>query len=144
MVNRWNAVSTLDRMLDDVMGSALGAAASARTFSPAIDVRASDGEFLFVCDVPGVKREDIEITLENRVLTIRGERKFEGKETEQVVLGRTYGAFERAFTLPESVDEASLVADLVDGVLTVHVPKQPKAKPRKIQIGHGGSKELGT
>jgi HSP20 family protein len=141
MLTRWNAVSTLDRMLDDVMGSSLGAAATARTFDPAIDVRASDNEFVFVCDLPGVKREDIEITLENRVLTIRGDRKFDGKENEQVVLGRAYGSFERAFTLPESVDEANLVADLVDGVLTIHVPKQPKAKPRRIQIGgaNGGS-----
>jgi HSP20 family protein len=70
MLTRWNAVSTLDRMFDDVMGSTFGTATSSRTLDPAIDVRTSHNEFVFVCDVPGVKKEDLEIALENRVLTI--------------------------------------------------------------------------
>lgn len=143
MLARWNAVSTWDRMLDDVVGSTLWTATKARTLDPSVDVRASENEFVFICDVPGVKRQDIEVTLENRVLTIKGSRKFDGRENEQVVLGRAYGSFNRAFTLPDSVDEASLTANLADGVLTVRIPKQAKAKPRKIEIGNGsGSKEL--
>jgi HSP20 family protein len=143
MLARWNAVSTWDRMLDDVMGSMVWTAKTARTLDPSVDVRASENEFVFVCDVPGVKREDIEVSLENRVLTIKGSRKFDGRENEQVVLERAYGSFNRAFTLPDSVDEASLTANLADGVLTVRIPKQAKAKPRKIEISNGsGSKEL--
>jgi HSP20 family protein len=84
-----------------------------------------------------VKREDIDIALENHVLTIKGTRKFESKENEQVMLGRSYGAFTRQFTLPDSLDEANLSASLADGVLTVSIPKHPKAMPVKIQIGNG-------
>jgi HSP20 family protein len=135
MLNAWNAVSTLDRMFDDVMGSAFGTATSNRTFNPAIDVRANDTEVALVCDVPGVRQEDLEITLANRVLTIKGTRRFESGQTEQVMLGRPYGSFSRSYTLPEALDEEKLAAELADGVLTVRIPKLPKAQPRKIEIG---------
>jgi HSP20 family protein len=137
MLTAWDAVSTLDRMLDDVMGSAFGTATTSRTFDPAVDVRANDSEVVFVCDVPGVKEDDLEVTVENHVLTIKGTRRFEGKENEQVMLGRAYGAFSRAFTLPEYLDDANLTANLENGVLTIRIPKHAKAKPRKIQIGSG-------
>ena len=138
MLTTWNAVSTLDRMLDDVMGSAFGTATNPRTFDPAIDVRTSENEVVFHCDVPGVKQDDLEVTLENHVLTIKGTRKFDSQENEQVMLGRAYGAFNRSFTLPDTLDEENLAANLAEGVLTVRIPKQPKAKPRKIQIGGSG------
>lgn len=144
MLSRWDAVSTLDRMLDDVMGSTLGTATSAITFAPAIDVRTSDDEVVFVCDVPGVRQDNLEVTLENHVLTIKGTRKFDGKENEQVMLGRAYGSFTRAYTLPEYVDDEKLTAQLADGVLTIRIPKAAKAKPRKIRINGSGqdSKQL--
>lgn len=134
MLTTWSAVSTLDRMLDDVMGSAFGTATNARTFEPTIDIRTNEDEIVFVCDVPGVKRDDLEITLESRVLTLTGSRRFERKEGEKVMLGRSYGTFKRAFTLPDHVDEANLTAQLDDGVLTIRIPKQAKAKARKIAI----------
>jgi HSP20 family protein len=137
MLATWNAVSTLDRMFDDVMGSAFGTATSNHTFNPAIDVRASDTEVVFICDVPGVKQEDLDVTLANHVLTIKASRKFDSNENEQVMLGRSYGSFSRAYTLPDSLDEEKLSAELADGVLTVRIPKLPKAQPRKIQIGVG-------
>lgn len=137
MLSRWDAVTTLDRVFDDVMGSMLGTATSPRTFDPSIDVRVNENEVVFVCDVPGVKQDDSEVTLENHVLTIKGTRKFESKSDEQVMLGRAYGSFTRAFTLPDYVDDANLAANLAEGVLTIRIPKQPKAKPRKIQIGNG-------
>ena len=143
MLTRWDAVSTLDRMFDDVMGSMLGTATSTRTFDPSIDVHVSDDALVFVCDVPGIKQDDLEVTLENHVLTIKGARKFQGKEDEQVMLGRAYGSFSRAYTLPEHVDGDNLSAQLADGVLTIRIPKQPKAKPKKIQIRDGhDSKQL--
>ena len=143
MLTRWDAVSTLDRMFDDVMGSMLGTATSTRTFDPSVDVHASDDELVFVCDVPGIKQDDLEVTLENHVLTIKGTRKFDGKEDEQVMLGRAYGSFSRSYTLPEYVDDQNLAARLADGVLTIRIPKQARAKPRKIQISNGhDSKQL--
>lgn len=143
MLTAWDAVSTLDRMFDDVMGSMVGTATSPRPFDPTIDVRANDNEIVFVCDVPGVKQEDLEVTIENHVLSIKGTRRFESKDNEQVMLGRAYGQFNRAYTLPDYVDDANLTANLADGVLTIRIPKHPKAKPRKIQIGNGTeSKQL--
>jgi HSP20 family protein len=137
LLKTWDAVSTLDRMFDDVMGSALGTATNSRAFVPDIDVRTNDSEVFVICDVPGLKREDIHIVLENHVLTIKGTRKFENGENEQVMLGRSYGAFAHQFTLPDSLDEENLSASLADGVLTVSVPRHPKSKPIKIQIGDG-------
>lgn len=146
MLTTWNAVSTLDRMLDDVMGSAFGTATNPRTFNPTIDIRTNEDEVTFVCDVPGMKRDDLDITLENHVLTLKGVRRFEGREKEQVMLGRAYGSFSRSFTLPDALDEEKLSAELADGVLVVRIPRHPKAKPRKITINGGstnnGSKQL--
>jgi HSP20 family protein len=143
MLTAWDAVSTLDRMFDDVMGSAFGTATNSQAFDPSIDVRANEHEVAFVCDVPGVKREDLDVTVENHVLTLKGTRRFDSKEDEQVMLGRTYGAFTRSFTLPDYVDDASLDAALADGVLTIRVQKHAQAKPRRIEIATGSpSKQL--
>jgi HSP20 family protein len=136
MLTTWDAVSTLDRMFDDMMGSALGAATNPRTFNPEIDVRTTEDELLLVCDVPGIKQEELDVTLHDHVLTIKGARKFESNPKEQVVIGRSYGSFSRSFTLPSSLDEEKLQADLADGVLTIRIPKLPKAKPFKVQIGN--------
>jgi HSP20 family protein len=139
MLNTWNAVATLDRMFDDVMGSAFGTATSSRTFDPAVDVRTSDAEIALVWDIPGVSREDLEITLADHVLTVKGSRRFDSRENERVMLGRAYGSFTRSYTLPETLDEEHLTASLADGVLTVRIPKRPEAQPRKIQIGQGAT-----
>lgn len=135
------AFPIFDRLLDDVMTGVSGtsfsagsAPAAARTFSPAIDVRANDEEIVFTADVPGLKEADLEITLDDGVLTIKGQRKFEGNGKDKVWLGRSYGAFSRSFTLPDTVDPEKLSADLADGVLTVRVAQQPKVQPKKITI----------
>ena len=135
MLTTWDAVSTLDRMFDDMMGSALGAATNSRTFNPDIDIRSTEEELVFVCDVPGVKQEDLDITLHEHVLTIKGARKLESAPGHQMLVGRSYGSFKRSFTLPSSLDEEKLSADLHDGVLEIRIPKVPKAKPFKVQIG---------
>lgn len=137
MLSAWNAalpVSMLDRLFDDVMSDVRGTASGA-TYSPAIDVRANDEEIVFVCDVPGVKQEDLEVTIDKGVLTIKGQRRYEGNEKDRVLLGRAYGSFARSFTLPEGVDADRMAAELADGVLTLRVPKQPKPQPRRITIG---------
>jgi HSP20 family protein len=134
----WKRVSPLESQgLDDVMGAMLGTATSSRTFEPEIDVTASDDELTFLCDVPGIKEDDLEVTVHDHVLAIKGTRKFESKEGEQVMLGRAYGSFQREFQLPNDVDEDKLEAELANGVLSIKIPKLPKAKPRKIPIGRG-------
>lgn len=134
----WSSFPMLDRLFDDVMtgvaGTAFGAAPPVRSFTPALDVRANDEEIVFTADVPGVKEEDLEITLDDGVLTIKGQRRYQGNGKDKVWLGRSYGSFSRSFTLPDTVDPEHLTADLADGVLTVRVGQQPKAKPRKITI----------
>ena len=136
MLTAWDPVRLLDRMVDDVMHGSFGTATNARNYAPDVDVRSSEDRVLFYFDVPGVKKEDIEITLENGVLTVKGSRKFDpGTAREQLLLGRSYGTFARSFSLPEHLDEEKLTASLTDGVLAVEIPKLQKAKPRKIQIG---------
>jgi len=126
-----------DRALDDVMGATFGTATHRRSFSPSIDVFSDDERALLVVDVPGVKSEDLDITVEGRVLTIKGSRKFNGpaqSKNAQVVLGRSYGSFSRAYTLPEDLDASKLSAELSDGVLTLRIPKFEASKPRRIQV----------
>ena len=137
LMKTWDAVSALDRLFDDVMGSTLGTATNSRSFTLDTDVRTDDKEVRVICDVPGLKRDDLDVILENHVLTIKGARKFTSRDDEQVMLGRSYGAFERQFTLPDSLDEENLSASLADGVLTVSIPKRPKAAPISIRVGDG-------
>jgi HSP20 family protein len=145
MLVKWDAAATLDRMFDDVMGSMLGAATNSQSFNLALDVLTTNDELVVTCDVPGVKSEDLEITLENHVLTIKGARNWESKESEEsrhMVLGRSYGAFARSITLPQYLDEEKLEASLSDGVLRIRIPKHPKAKPVKIAISTQQEKQL--
>jgi HSP20 family protein len=134
-----------DRVVDDVMRSALGTATNRRSYEPEFDIRTDDDKVLFHLDVPGIKDSDLDITVENGTLTIRGTRKFEpGHPKQQLMLGRAYGTFRRAFALPDSVDTEKLTARLADGVLSIEIPKQQRAKPRKITIasGDGGKNQL--
>jgi HSP20 family protein len=138
------AVPALGGLLDDVMGSAIGYATKATVFTPSVDVIAKEHELVFQLDVPGVRPENLEVTLEKHVLSIKGSRRYEaGPNERQMLLGRSYGDFALRYTLPETADGEKLAAYLADGVLTLRVPKHPKAQPRKIQIGGGGRSELG-
>jgi HSP20 family protein len=142
MLTTWDAVASLDHMFDDIMGSTIGTATNPRAFDPHVDVRITDDEVLIHCDVPGVRLEDLEITLENHVLMLKGARRFEGRKSEQIMLGRAYGAFRKSFTLPDYVDEEKLTATVADGVLAIRIPKHPKAQPKKIPVVSGESKQM--
>lgn len=139
MLTTWDPVRLLDRMVDDVMQGSFGTATNPRNYRPDVDVRSNGERVLFSFDVPGVRKEDIEITLENSVLTVKGSRKFDPTAPkEQLLLGRAYGSFTRSFALPEQLDVEKLSAQLTDGVLTVEIPKIAKAQPRRIDIKVGG------
>jgi len=107
-----------------------------RPVSPAIDVTEDADRFSVICDVPGLKREDIEITLAQGVLTIKGEKKGPRRgASARVYREETWeGTFQRTVSLPADVDAARVSADLNDGVLTVALPKREEAKPKQITI----------
>lgn len=140
MLTVWDPVRLFDRMVDDVMHASVGTSTNARSYTPEVDVRSNGDRVLFTFDVPGVKKEDLDITLERGVLTVKGSRKFEPTGAkEQLLLGRSYGTFTRSFSLPEHLDEEKLAANLENGVLTIEIPKLQKAQPRKITIGGAAS-----
>lgn len=107
-----------------------------RDWTPAVDIREEDDRFLLIADIPGVKRDDVEVTLEDGVLTIKGERRTETEETREGFhrKERVHGSFLRQFTLPDTVNPDSISANVTDGVLEIGIPKQARPEPRKIAI----------
>lgn len=103
---------------------------------PPVDVRERDDALEFTVELPGLAKDNIDITVEDRVLTLAGERKFESGEEKNGFhrIERSYGAFSRSFTLPHEVDQDQVTAAFKDGLLTVRIPKTEQAKPRKIEI----------
>jgi len=110
--------------------------ASNRTWSPAVDIRETDESYMVYAELPGLSKDDISITLEDNILKLSGERRFEKDVEEEQYhrIERTYGTFTRAFSLPSRVDASKVKAAFKDGVLTLTVPKMEEAKPRKIAI----------
>jgi len=107
-----------------------------RNWSPFVDIIEDDHEYLFKADLPEMKKEDVKITIENRVLYIFGERKAEKEEKKRKFhrLERFFGTFERTFTVPEDADVAKITAEFKEGVLQIHLPKSPTAKPKPIEV----------
>jgi HSP20 family protein len=146
-ITRWTPESDLVRsrldrlfnqMLQDVWGNPLPTegVAAGRTWTPPVNIKETEEALQFTVELPGLTKDNIDITVENNVLTIAGERKFE-KETkgeEYHRLERAYGAFSRSFTLPTGVRTDKVEADFANGVLHLTMPKQEGAKPRKIAI----------
>jgi HSP20 family protein len=132
----------LRREIDRLLDSAFGGEASGATarWAPAVDVREDNKEIALDVELPGIKPENVEISVENGVLTISGEKRVERKEGEEGryhVVERSYGSFMRSFQLPQGIDENQINADFHDGVLTIRIPKAALPQPRKIQIGTG-------
>jgi len=106
-------------------------------FAPSFDVKENKDGYVFRADLPGVKEEDLEISLTGNRLAISGKREAEKREQGETYYAseRSYGSFTRAFTLPDGTDAENVKAELKNGVLQVTVPKKPEVQPRKIQIG---------
>lgn len=138
---RWNPaqelasmeIDGLNRMFDDFFGSTFN-----RTWVPAVDIYENDAhEYVIKADLPDLKREDITVTFENNVLTLKGERKAEFESTRNdryQRVERAHGTFTRSFTLPATVDASRISAAYKDGVLTVRVPQREEAKPKQIEV----------
>lgn len=151
MTTRWNPMMDLVRFSDEmnrVFDSAMFPVARRRNgatqqndrqlaaWTPAVDVEENEREIVVRAELPGLKKEAVQITLEDGVLTLSGERKFEHEERREnfVRVERTYGTFSRSFTLPPTVDAEKIGAQLVDGVLTVTLPKRAEAQPKTIKV----------
>ena len=115
--------------------------AGARRWIPAMDLIETGEHFVLKADLPGMTQDDVNIEVENNVLTISGERKTEHEEKHEGYyrLERATGAFSRSLTLPEGIDAEAVSATFDNGVLEVRIPKPAQAQPRKVQIGVGGA-----
>jgi HSP20 family protein len=105
-------------------------------WAPAVDLREEDSQFVIQADMPGMKKEDIDVNVENNVLTVRGERRFEAevKKENYHRIERAYGKFARSFTLPARVVTDGIAANYKDGILEVVIPKAEESKPKKIVV----------
>ncbi len=115
----------------------------ARRWVPAVDLVEADEHYVLRADLPGVKESDVSVELEDNVLTVSGERRFEHEHTNGGYrrLERSYGRFSRTLTLPDGVDPASIEAHFADGVLEVQIPKPERRKPHKVEIKAAGKAE---
>jgi len=106
------------------------------TWAPAVDIYETPNELVVKADLPDVNEKDIDVRVENNLLTIRGERKFDKSVAEDNYLRveRTYGAFSRSFSLPNTVNAESIRAEYKNGVLTVNLPKREESKPRQVKV----------
>jgi HSP20 family protein len=107
-----------------------------RPWVPPVDIQETENELIVKADVPDVDMKDIDVRMENGTLTLRGERKFKSDTNEGGWhrVERSYGTFERVFTLPDSVNAENVKADYKNGVLTITLPKKEIAKPRQIKV----------
>jgi HSP20 family protein len=115
------------------------------SFVPPVDVYENEHDIIVKMEVPGIDQKDIDIRLENNVLTVKGERKLEKEEKEENFqrVERRYGAFTRSFTLPNTVDTETVKADYEHGVLKITLAKRAEAKPKQIKVNIGeGNKQI--
>lgn len=112
------------------------------TWAPPVDIYETENELVIKADLPEVSEKDLDIRVENNILTIRGERKFEQTVSEDNYLRveRAYGSFSRSFSLANSVDPDAIQAEYRNGVLTVRVPKREEAKPKQIKVSLSNGK----
>jgi len=145
-LSRWSPLKELEEMerrLSTIFGKTPSAmsgekkeAITVAEWSPLVDITEDDKEYLIKADLPEVKKEDVKLTVQDDVMSISGERKYEkeekGKKYHRVE--RAYGSFMRSFTLPEDADGSKVSAEYKEGVLKVHLPKSEKAKPKSIEV----------
>lgn len=143
-VTPWHEFETLaDRMRNWADFPPFGASlfraplvSEATEWLPAIELVEKEGEFVLTAEIPGMSKEDVQISVEDDVLTFRGEKKFEHEEEKDRmhIREREYGTFMRAFTLPRGVEASKIKAEYHDGVVEIHLPKGVEAQSRHIEI----------
>jgi HSP20 family protein len=142
-ISRWDPfrdLSSIQNELNRLFGRTFGREDEGQprdiAWTPALDVSETQDRFVIQVELPGIAPEDVDIAVENSMLTIQGERKFynELKEDDFVRVERRFGSFARSITLPATADPEGIQASFDAGVLTIEVPKKEEAKPRRIQI----------
>jgi len=153
-VSRWDPFQDLLAIQDEMnqlFGRAVGqgsgrsqSQAGERMWAPALDISERKDAYVVTVEVPGIKADDLDITLEDGLLTIKGERRFTQESSEQQFhrVERRYGSFRRSITLPSQVQAEQIEASFEDGVLEVTVPKAEEAKPKKITVRAGGGRQV--
>ncbi|MCH7876492.1 MAG: Hsp20/alpha crystallin family protein [Gemmatimonadetes bacterium] len=136
----FDARREVDRLFERVFNGALPETVGT-VLAPVVDVRETSNTIELSTELPGLEPEDVEVNIENRVLTISGEKRQEVSEDDEnanyVVLERRYGRFERSFTLPRTIDTENVDARFANGILTVVLQKVETAKPRRIEVKIG-------
>jgi HSP20 family protein len=131
--------SQLNRLFSDFFGRT-SQDQNLTPWAPAVDIFEGEHELVVKADLPDIKPEELDIRVENNILTIRGERKFEKKAEEKNYLRveRSYGSFARSFSMANTINTEAIEADYKDGVLTLSIPKREEAKPKQIKVNVGG------
>jgi len=116
---------------------------STASFVPAVDIYEDDRKVMLKLEVPGLEQKDLDVSVENNTLTVKGERKFEKEEKEENFhrIERRYGSFFRAFTLPTTVNTEDIHASYTAGVLKLELSKKPEAQPKQIKINVNGAED---
>jgi len=128
----------INRVFNDVL-ERTGEESSLTAWAPAVDIYETEHELVLKADLPDIDPKDLDIRVENNILTIRGERKFEKNVSEENYLRveRSYGSFTRSFTLANTVNSEAIKAAYENGVLTLSIPKREEAKPKQIKVNVG-------
>jgi HSP20 family protein len=135
-----NLSQRMDRMFEELMGRGLRRLAEddrvRGSWSPAVNILEKKDAIVITADLPGLKAEDVDVTVDNGVLTIRGERRLEEASEGETYhrVERVYGVFERTFTLPNSVDVNTIDAKFRNGEMVVTLPKREESKPRAVKV----------
>ena len=129
-----NMRAEMDRVFESTVGSFSGSPAPLSRWNPPVNVYQDKDRFTVVVELPGLKKEQIEISLHDDTLTIAGERKREASSEQEFLTERLYGKFQRSLTLPTAVDAEKVKASYEDGLLQVVLPKAEEAKPKQIEV----------
>jgi HSP20 family protein len=129
----------MNRLFDEQYGGGREESLTTGAFVPPVDIYEDEHSIQLKLEVPGVDQKDLDIQVENNVITVSGERKFEKEQKEENFhrVERRYGSFSRSFTLPNTVNADETTADYSNGVLTVRLAKRAEAKPKQIKVGIG-------
>ena len=146
-ITRWDPFRNLSTLQEQVNrlfeGSfpAQGDKSALTTWAPAVDIYETENELVLKADLPDINEKDLDVRVENNMLTIHGERKFEQKVKEENYLRveRSYGSFSRSFSLPSTINTESIKAEYKNGTLTVELPKRAESKPKQVKINVTGN-----
>lgn len=151
VLNRWDPFrelaslqSRMNNLFEQQYGGAREESLTTGAFVPPVDIYEDEHSIQLKLEVPGIEEKDLDIKVENNVLTVSGERKFEKEQKEENFhrVERRYGSFSRSFTLPNTVSTEETTANYSNGVLTVRLAKRAEAKPKQIKVSIGGQSAI--